>query len=121
MVSILQKCGKTVAMSGDGPRCSALKKADISFAMNGAISAAKSVSNIVFLTDDFAVFYDILMEGRRVINNIQKVASLFLTKTFLSIVFAILRYLVYLALYPHSVYNHFSHYDSILLPNFWVQ
>ena len=42
------------------------------------------------MTDDFAVFYDILMEGRRVINNIQKVASLFLTKTFFSIVFAIL-------------------------------
>ena len=45
----------------------ALKKADISFAMNGATSAAKSVSNIVFLTDDFGVFYDILMEGRRVL------------------------------------------------------
>ena len=91
MVSILQNAGKTVAMSGDGVNdVLALKKADISFAMNGATSAAKSVSNIVFLTDDFAVFYDILMEGRRVINNIQKVASLFLTKTFFSIVFAIL-------------------------------
>ena len=91
MVSILQKAGKTVAMSGDGVNdVLALKKADISFAMKGATSAAKSVSNIVFLTDDFAVFYDILMEGRRVINNIQKVASLFLTKTFFSIVFAIL-------------------------------
>ena len=91
MVSILQKAGKTVAMSGDGVNdVLALKKADISFAMNGATSAAKSVSNIVFLTDDFGVFYDILMEGRRVINNIQKVASLFLTKTFFSIVFSIL-------------------------------
>ncbi|MDU8070009.1 MAG: HAD-IC family P-type ATPase [Gemella haemolysans] len=91
MVAILQKVGKTVAMSGDGVNdVLALKKADISFAMNGATSAAKSVSNIVFLTDDFGVFYDILMEGRRVINNIQKVASLFLTKTFFSIVFSIL-------------------------------
>ena len=91
MVAILQKAGKTVAMSGDGVNdVLALKKADISFAMNGATSAAKSVSNIVFLTDDFGVFYDILMEGRRVINNIQKVASLFLTKTFFSIVFSIL-------------------------------
>ena len=91
MVSVLQKSGKTVAMSGDGVNdVLALKKADISFAMNGATSAAKSVSNIVFLTDDFGVFYDILMEGRRVINNIQKVASLFLTKTFFSIVFSIL-------------------------------
>ena len=91
MVSVLQKAGKTVAMSGDGVNdVLALKKADISFAMNGATSAAKSVSNIVFLTDDFGVFYDILMEGRRVINNIQKVASLFLTKTFFSIVFSIL-------------------------------
>ena len=91
MVVVLQKAGKTVAMSGDGVNdVLALKKADISFAMNGATSAAKSVSNIVFLTDDFGVFYDILMEGRRVINNIQKVASLFLTKTFFSIVFSIL-------------------------------
>ena len=91
MVAVLQKVGKTVAMSGDGVNdVLALKKADISFAMNGATSAAKSVSNIVFLTDDFGVFYDILMEGRRVINNIQKVASLFLTKTFFSIVFSIL-------------------------------
>ena len=91
MVAALQKVGKTVAMSGDGVNdVLALKKADISFAMNGATSAAKSVSNIVFLTDDFGVFYDILMEGRRVINNIQKVASLFLTKTFFSIVFSIL-------------------------------
>ena len=91
MVEILQKNGKTVAMSGDGVNdVLALKKADISFAMNGATSAAKSVSNIVFLTDDFDVFYDILMEGRRVINNIQKVASLFLTKTFFSIVFAVI-------------------------------
>ena len=91
IVTVLQEAGKTVAMSGDGVNdVLALKKADISFAMNGATGAAKSVSNIVFLTDDFAVFYDILMEGRRVINNIQKVASLFLTKTFFSIVFAIL-------------------------------
>ena len=91
MVAVLQKAGKTVAMSGDGVNdVLALKKADISFAMNGATSAAKSVSNIAFLTDDFGVFYDILMEGRRVINNIQKVASLFLTKTFFSIVFSIL-------------------------------
>ncbi|OFI47215.1 ATPase [Floricoccus penangensis] len=91
MVEILQKDKKTVAMSGDGVNdVLALKKADVSFAMNGATSAAKSVSNIVFLTDDFSVFYDILMEGRRVINNIQKVASLFLTKTFFSIIFAIL-------------------------------
>ena len=91
MVAVLQKAGKTVAMSGDGVNdVLALKKAAISFAMNGATSAAKSVSNIVFLTDDFGVFYDILMEGRRVINNIQKVASLFLTKTFFSIVFSIL-------------------------------
>ncbi|MBF0713658.1 HAD-IC family P-type ATPase, partial [Gemella sp. GH3] len=95
MVEVLQKYKKTVAMSGDGVNdVLALKKADISFAMNGATSAAKSVSNIVFLTDDFGVFYNILMEGRRVINNIQEVASLFLTKTFFSITFAILTVLI---------------------------
>ncbi|QWQ38714.1 HAD-IC family P-type ATPase [Gemella sp. zg-570] len=91
MVEILQKNGKTVAMSGDGVNdVLALKKADISFGMKEATSAVKSVANIVLLTDDFGVFYNILMEGRRVINNIQKVAALFLTKTFFSISFAIL-------------------------------
>ncbi|WEV45150.1 HAD-IC family P-type ATPase [Streptococcaceae bacterium ESL0687] len=91
MVEILQEEGKTVAMSGDGVNdVLALKKADVSFAMNGATSAAKSVSNIIFLTDDFGVFYDILMEGRRVINNIQKVESLFLIKTFFSIAFSVI-------------------------------
>ena len=54
MVSVLQKAGKTVAMSGDGVNdVLALKKADISFAMNGATSAAKALSNTYFLTDDF--------------------------------------------------------------------
>lgn len=95
MVALLQKNGKTVAMSGDGINdMLALKKADISFAMTDATSAVKSVANISLLTNDFGVFYDILMEGRRVINNIQRVAALFLTKTFFSISFAILSVLL---------------------------
>ena len=95
MVRILQQHGKTVAMSGDGVNdVLALKQADISFAMKGATGAAKSVANIVLLTNDFNVFYDILMEGRRVINNIQRVASLFLTKTFFSIIFAVLSVMI---------------------------
>ncbi len=91
MIEILKNNKKTVAMVGDGVNdVLALKKADISFAMKHAPSSVKSVSNIVLLTDNFNSFYKVLMEGRRVINNISKVATLFLIKTFFSISFSFL-------------------------------
>ncbi len=85
MVEVLKANGHTVAMSGDGVNdILALKSADISIAMSNGASATKQIANIVLLDSNFSNFYHILMEGRRVINNIQKVASLFLVKTFYS-------------------------------------
>ncbi|MDO5695466.1 MAG: HAD-IC family P-type ATPase [Eubacteriales bacterium] len=91
MVQTLKEAGHKVAMSGDGVNdVLALKEADISVAMANGSAAAKQIANIVLLNGDFSNFYAILMEGRRVINNIQKVASLFLVKTFYSAAIALL-------------------------------
>lgn len=91
MVQCLQENGKTVAMTGDGVNdVLALKQANVSIAMADGSDAAKQISNIVLLENNFKNLYDILMEGRRVINNIQKVSTLFLSKTFLSVIFALI-------------------------------
>lgn len=85
MVKALKESGHMVAMSGDGVNdVLALKEADISIAMPNGSAATKQIANIVLLDGKFSNFYSILMEGRRVINNIQKVASLFMVKTFYS-------------------------------------
>lgn len=91
MVKILQENKHTVAMTGDGVNdVLALKQADVSIAMAQGSDAAKQIANIVLLENDFQNLFDILMEGRRVINNIQKVSTLFLTKTIFSMVFALI-------------------------------
>lgn len=91
MVEILQSQNHIVAMTGDGVNdVLALKKSNVSIAMAQGCDAAKQISNIVLLENNFKNLYDILMEGRRVINNIQKVSTLFLSKTVMSIVFSII-------------------------------
>lgn len=90
MIEALQNQGHTVAMTGGGVNdVLALKQADVSIAMARGCDAAKQISNIVLLENDFKNLYDILMEGRRVINNIQRVSTLFLNKTAMSVLFAI--------------------------------
>ena len=87
LVMTLKSHGKTVAMTGDGVNdILALKRADCSIAMNSGSEAAKNVSHIVLLNSDFASLPNIVAEGRRVINNIQRSSSLFLTKTIFSMV-----------------------------------
>lgn len=91
MVTALQSLGHTVAMTGDGVNdVLALKKADIGVAMGSGSSAARAAAKIVLLDNRFATLPHVVAEGRRVIGNIERVASLFLTKTTYSALCAIL-------------------------------
>ncbi len=85
MVVALQGQGHTVAMTGDGVNdVMALKEADCSIAMGSGSEATKGVASLVLLKDQFRAMPSILREGRIVINNIQRSASLFLVKTMFS-------------------------------------
>ncbi len=87
IVQALKAQGHTVAMTGDGVNdVLALKEADCSIAMAAGSDAAKDCSNLVLLDSNFASMPYIVREGRRVINNIQSAASLFLVKTIFSVV-----------------------------------
>lgn len=91
LVEGLQKNGHTVGMTGDGVNdILALKKADCSIVMNNASDAVKGIADFVLLEAGFESMINVLLEGRRVINNIQRIASLYLTKTVYSIVLAFL-------------------------------
>ena len=92
MVEILQKNKHFVAMTGDGVNdVLALKQADCSITIKNATDAARNVSQLVLLDDDFDSIPNIVKEGRRTINNIERSATLFLAKTgyafFLAIIF----------------------------------
>ena len=90
MVHALQSRGHTVAMTGDGVNDTlALKDADVGVAMGSGSAAARAVARFVLLANDFAVFPSVVSEGRRVIANVERVANLFLTKTFYAVVLAI--------------------------------
>ncbi len=85
LISSLKRTGHTVAMIGDGVNdVLALKEADCSIAMAAGSEAAQHVSQMVLLHSDFAAMPQIVLEGRRVINNIQRSASLFLVKNIFS-------------------------------------
>ena len=77
--------GRTVAMTGDGVNdILALKRADCSIALASGADAARNVSHIVLLDNNFDHLPEVVAEGRRVVNNLQRTASLFLVKTSLS-------------------------------------
>lgn len=95
IVQTLKELGKTVAMTGDGVNdILALKRADCSIAMASGSDAARSVSHIVLMDNNFSSLPNVVAEGRRVINNIQRTASLFLTKTLFAITFSFVFLLV---------------------------
>ena len=81
----------TVAMIGDGVNdILGLKEADCGIALGSGVSAAKSASEVVLTTSDFSVLPEIVNEGRRVVNNIKRVASMYLIKTTYSLLLSIL-------------------------------
>ena len=81
----------TVSMIGDGVNdILALKEADCGIALASGVSAARSASEVVLTTSDFSVLPDIVLEGRRVINNIERVASMYLIKTTYSFLLSLL-------------------------------
>lgn len=90
-VQALKDHGHTVAMTGDGVNdVLALKEADCSIAMASGSDAARTVSNLVLLDSNFASMPQVVKEGRRSINNLQRSASLFLQKTIYSTVLGVL-------------------------------
>ncbi len=90
MVKALQSRGHVVAMTGDGVNdVLALKDSDCGIAMASGSEATRAVAQLVLLDSSFAALPMVLSEGRRVINNIERVASLFLVKTVYALFFAI--------------------------------
>ena len=99
-VQALKEAGKTVAMTGDGVNdVLALKDADCSIAMASGSEAAAQASQIVLLESDFSCMPQVVLEGRRVVNNIQRSASLFLVKNIFSFLLSLFS-VVFMFTYP---------------------
>lgn len=98
LVLALQANGHKVAMTGDGVNdVLALKEADCSVAMAAGSEAARNVSQIVLVDNDFAAMPHVVAEGRRTINNIERSSSLYLVKTMYSILLSL-----FFLFTPHS-------------------
>lgn len=99
-VQVLKEAGRTVAMTGDGVNdVLALKDADCSIAMASGSEAAAQASQLVLLESDFSCMPQVVLEGRRVVNNIQRSASLFLVKNIFSFLLSLLS-VVFMFTYP---------------------
>lgn len=99
-VRILKEAGHTVAMTGDGVNdVLALKDADCSIAMASGSDAAAQASQLVLMESDFSCMPEVVLEGRRVVNNIQRSASLFLVKNIFSFLLSVAS-VVFMFTYP---------------------
>ena len=100
LVKALQAKGHTVAMTGDGVNdILAMKDADCSVAMASGSEAAAQAAQVVLLDSDFAHMPDVVYEGRMVVNNIQRSASLFLVKNIFSLLLSLFS-VVLMVTYP---------------------
>ncbi len=111
----------TVAMTGDGVNdILAMRESDCSVAMASGADAARNVSHLVLLDNDFTSMPDVVMEGRRVVNNIQASSAMFLMKTFMSIVLSII-FLSLQKTYPLATNNTLTLEITVIgIPSFFL-
>ena len=110
LIKAFKDMGKTVAMTGDGVNdILALKRADCSIALASGADAARNVSHIVLLDNNFDHLPEVVAEGRRVVNNLQRTSSIFLVKTFfamfLTLFFTIVSFFGEKIKYPFNTMN----------------
>ena len=107
LVKALKSAGHTTAMTGDGVNdILALKEADCAVSVASGSDAARNVSHLVLLDNNFNSMPKVVYEGRRVINNVQSSASLFLMKTLFTMLWGIITLcLPYMDTYPYTLSN----------------
>ena len=99
IIKYLKRCGHTVAMTGDGVNdVLALKESDCAISVKSGSDAARNVSQLILLDDDFNSLPRVVAEGRQTINNVERSASLLLVKTLFTImliIFSIIKYSIH--------------------------
>lgn len=121
LLKALQQRGHTVAMTGDGVNdVLALKDADCGVAMASGSDAARAAADIVLLDNRMSLMVDAVYEGRRVINNIQRVASLFLIKTTYSCLFALMMLLLPISFPVLPIQGSLINSVAVGIPSFFL-
>lgn len=121
MVRALQARGHTVAMTGDGVNdVLALKDSDCGIAMASGSEATRGVAQLVLMDSNFSAMPAVVGEGRRVINNIERVASLFLAKTVYSVILSILTGVFALAYPLRPIHLSILSWFTIGVPAFFL-
>lgn len=101
IITAMQKTGRYVAMVGDGVNdLPALKQAECAISMAAGADAPKQVSQLVLMDNDFSTLPRILLEGRRIVNNIKRSSQLFLKKSIYSFLIALVM-LIFRVQYPY--------------------
>lgn len=119
LIQIFKAAGNTVAMTGDGINdILALKEANCSIAMANGSEATRNVAQLVLLDSNFSSMPRVVGEGRRVVNNIERASTLFLSKTFFSMVLQMILILMGIALPLEPIQLSFISFFAIGVPSF---
>lgn len=121
LIQIFKRAGNTVAMTGDGINdILALKEADCSIAMANGSEATRNVAQLVLLDSNFSSMPRVVGEGRRVVNNIERASTLFLTKTLFSAVLQLILVFMGRALPLEPIQLSFMSFFTIGIPSFFL-